>query len=72
MFQAKLCFVIYYDVLSAINFAFHASLIDDVHAALHIALTSSAMSVTPSGSFVNGLSTKLSDPSSVPGFRINL
>ena len=40
MFQAKLCFVIYYDVLSAINFAFHVSLIVDVHAALHIAQTS--------------------------------
>ena len=39
---------------------------------MHIALTSSGISVVPSGSFDNGLSTKLSDPSSVPGSRTNL
>ena len=45
---------------------------DVVHTALHIALTSSGMSVTPSGSFVNGLSTRLSDVSKVPGCNTNL
>ena len=63
---------IYVDDLSAINFAFHAFLTDDVQTALHTDLTSSAISVVPSGSFVNGLSTRLSDSSNVPGSRTNL
>ena len=58
--------------LSAINFAFQASFTDVVQTALHTDLTSSAMSVAPSGSFVNGLSTRLSDSSSVPGCKKNL
>ena len=58
--------------LSAINFAFHESLIVVVQTAVHTALTSSAISVVPSGSFVNGLSTRLSDASKVPALRTNL
>ena len=40
--------------------------------ALHIAFTSSVISVVPSGSFVNGLSTRLSDASRVPWLSTNL
>ena len=58
--------------LSDINFVFHATLIVGVHAAVHIALTSSGISVVPSGSFANGLSTRLSSPSKVPGSRTYL
>ena len=65
-------FLLYHNIdynvgLSAINFAFQASLTVLVHTALHIAFISSVISVTPSGSFVNGSSTKLFDASSVPG-----
>ena len=60
------------DDLSAINFAFQASLTDVVQTALHTDLTSSAIAVVPSGSLSNGLSTRLSDSSSVPGCNTNL
>ena len=58
--------------LSAINFAFQASLTDVVQTALHTDLTSSAIAVVPSGSLSSGLSTRLSDSSSVPGSNTNL
>ena len=67
-----LVLVIYSDDLSAISFAFQEALIASVHAAVQIALTSSAIAVVPSGSLSSGLSTRLSDSSSVPGFNTNL
>ena len=56
-----------------IKLALYASLTDVVHTALHIAFISSVISVVPSiGSFNNGLSTRLSDSSSVPASNTNL
>ena len=49
----------------AIKFAFHEALIASVHAAVQIALTSA-------GCPDKSVSTKLSDPSSVPGSNTNL
>ena len=71
---AIIYFLIIYGVpeLSAINFAFHAFLTDVVHTAVQTAFISSVISVVPSGSLSSGLSTRLSDSSSVPGSDTNL
>ena len=58
--------------LLAIKCALYASLTVVVQTALHTVLTSSAISVTPSGSLSNGLSTRLSNSSSLPGCNTNL
>ena len=46
----------------------YASFISVVQNKLQTAFTSAGISVTPSGSFVNGLSIKLPDPSFTRGF----
>ena len=58
--------------LSAINFVFQSFLTDVVQTVVHIDLTSSIISVVPSGSLSKGLSMRLSDASKLPGVRENL
>ena len=50
----------------------HDQFFEQVEKAGYIALTSSGISVVPSDSFNNGLSTRLSSPSKVPGSRTYL